>query len=389
MAPNSSSDRAGPLSGVRVVEIAGIGPGPFAGMLLADMGADVVRVDRAAHVAGLGAGLAPAQDVLGRGRRSVGIDLKQPAGAGAARRLAERADVLIEGFRPGVAERLGLGPDDLLAANPGLVYGRMTGWGQDGPWAPRAGHDLDYIALAGALHPVGAADAPPPVPLNYVADFGGGGMLLAFGVVCALVERSVSGRGQVVDAAMVDGAALQTAMFHGMLAMGLWSDQREANLLDGAAPFYRCYACAGGGYVAVGALEPQFYAELLARLDLDPAQWPQHDRAQWPAQAARLAEIFAGRTRDEWAEVFDGSDACVAPVLSLTEAPAHPHNVTRQTFVAVDGVVQPAPAPRFSRTAGAISGPPVRPGQHTDAVLTEAGLSPEEITALRDAGAIA
>jgi len=378
----------GPLAWVKVVELAGIGPGPFAGMLLADAGADVVRVDRAGPSSPAGAGLQPSRDVLARGRRSVGVNLKDPRGVEVVLGLAEAADVLLEGFRPGVAERLGLGPEACAERNPRLVYGRMTGWGQDGPWAQRAGHDIDYAGLAGALHPIGPSDRPPSVPLNYVADFGGGGAFLAFGVVCALVERSVSGRGQVVDAAMVDGTAALTAMFHGMLAMGMWTAEREANLLDGGAPFYRCYAAADGGFVAVGALEPQFYAELLARLGLDPAAWPQHDRARWPQQAADLAALFATRTRDEWAAVFEGSDACVAPVLSLSEAPSHPHLAARGTFVEHEGLVQPAPAPRFSRTASTLSRPPVLPGQHTDEVLAEAGLSATEVADLHTAAVI-
>jgi alpha-methylacyl-CoA racemase len=383
---NGTMPTTPPLAGVRVLEIAGIGPGPFAGMMLADMGADVVRVDRVAQVH-LGADLDPGQDVLARGRRSVGLDLKQPEGVRAALLLAEQADVLIEGFRPGVAERLGLGPEDCLERNPRLVYGRMTGWGQDGPWAQRAGHDIDYIALAGALRPIGPAGQPPPVPLNYIADFGGGGMLLAFGIVCALLERERSGAGQVVDAAMVDGTAALTAMFHGMLAMGLWTEEREANLLDGGAPFYRCYRCADDEFVAVGALEPQFYAELLAVLGLDPEQWPQNDPTRWAAQSDALAETFATRTRDQWAAAFEGTDACVAPILSLTEAPDHPHLAARGTFVEADGLVQPAPAPRYSRSRTALSRPPVLPGQHTDEVLAGAGLSPADIRALRDAGA--
>ncbi|MPZ73082.1 MAG: CoA transferase [Nitriliruptorales bacterium] len=379
----------GPLAGVRVLEIAGIGPGPFAAMLLSDLGADVVRVDRVGHVPARGANLQPEKDVLSRGRRSIGVDLKSPAGVEVVLRLVERADVLVEGFRPGVAERLGLGPHVCLDRNTRLVYGRMTGWGQTGPLAARAGHDLNYVAVAGALHPIGPGDRPPAVPLNYIGDFGGGGMLLAFGVACALFERSTSGRGQVVDAAMIDGAAIQTAMFHGMLAMGTWTTEREANLLDGGAPFYRCYRCADGGFVAVGALEPQFYAELLARLELEPDEWPQHDRERWPDQSRRLAGIFAGRTRDEWARVFEGSDACFAPVLSLEEAPAHPHVEGRETFVTVEGVTQPAPAPRFSRTPGGVKGPPVLHGQHTDAVLAEARFTDAEVAALRDAGAVA
>ena len=389
MTTPSVTSRSGPLAGVRVLELAGIGPAPFAGMLLADLGADVIRVDRAGHVPPAGANLKPTQDVLARGRRSVAVNLKQADGVEVALRLAEVADVLLEGFRPGVTERLGLGPDTCLERNPRLVYGRMTGWGQEGPWASVAGHDLNYIALAGALHPVGPADRPPPVPLNYIGDFGGGGMLLALGVACALVERASSGQGQVVDAAMVDGAAIQSAMFHGMLAMGMWTGRREDNLLDGAAPFYRCYACSDGEFVAVGALEPQFYAELLRRLELDPAQWPQHDKVQWPDQSARLAQVFAGRSRDEWAALFEGSDACVAPVLSLTEAPSHPHMAGRGTFVESGGVVQPGPAPRFSRTPGALTWPPVLPGQHTEVVLREAGWSAAEIHALRAAGAVA
>ena len=379
----------GPLAGVRVVEIAGIGPGPFAAMLLSDLGATVIRVDRAGHVPPAGANLKPGQDVLTRGRQSLGVDLKHPDGVETVLRLVETADVLLEGFRPGVAERLGLGPDVCLQRNPRLVYGRMTGWGQEGPWAPRAGHDLNYIALAGALHPIGPADRPPPVPLNFIGDFGGGGMLLAFGIACALVEAATSGQGQVVDAAMVDGAAIQTSMFHGMLAMGMWSAEREANLLDGGAPFYRCYECADGGFISVGALEPQFYAELLARLELDAAEWPQNDRTAWADQSTRLEQIFRGRTRDEWAAIFEGADACVAPVLTLTEAREHPHMAARSTFVKSGDVFQPAPAPRFSRTPGAIAGPPVLAGHHTDEVLAGAGFSDDEIAALREAGAVA
>ena len=384
-----SQPRSGPLRGIRVVEIAGIGPGPFAAMLLSDLGATVIRVDRAGHVPPAGANLEPGQDVLTRGRQSIGVDLKHPEGVETALRLVATSDVLVEGFRPGVAERLGLGPDVCLQRNPRLVYGRMTGWGQEGPWSPRAGHDLNYIALAGALHPIGPADRPPPVPLNFIGDFGGGGMLLAFGIACALVERATSGRGQVVDAAMVDGAAIQTSMFHGMLAMGMWTSQRESNLLDGGAPFYRCYECADGGFISVGALEPQFYAELLARLELDPEDWPQNDRAAWDEQAVRLAGIFKQRTRDEWAAVFEGADACVAPVLTLTEARDHPHMAARSTFVDAGEISQPAPAPRFSRTPGVIAGPPVLAGYHTDGVLAEAGFTAAEIAALRDSGAVA
>ena len=386
----SDTRPSGPLRGTRVIELAGIGPGPFAAMLLADMGADVVRVDRADAVRRArgrdDGGPAAYTDVLARGRRSIGVDLKQARGRDLVLDLVTQADVLTEGFRPGVAERLGVGPDDCLARNPRLVYGRMTGWGQSGPLAPRSGHDIDYLAISGALYPIGPSDRPPMQPLNYVADFGGGGAFLAFGIACALVERASSGQGQVVDAAMVDGAAALSAMFHGMLAAGVWTEDRQANLLDGGAPFYRCYATADGGFMAVGALEPQFYAELLERLELDPDAWPQHDRSRWPAYHERLAAVFAGRTRDEWERVFDGSDACVAPVLSLREAPKHAHNVERGAFVEHAGVVQPAPAPRFSRSQVALARPPALPGQHTDEVLAEAGLDSEE---LRAAGVVA
>jgi alpha-methylacyl-CoA racemase len=377
----------GPLHGVRVIEIAGIGPGPFAGMMLADMGADVIRVDRAV-AGGLGATFPPDKDILIRGRRSIAVDLKSPEGIELVLSLIDGADAVFEGFRPGVMERMGLGPDVCLGRNPKLVYGRMTGWGQDGPWAQMAGHDLDYIALAGALHPMGARDAVPPVPLNLIGDFGGGGMFLAFGMVCALVEAGRSGKGQVVDAAMVDGTAALTAMFHGMLAMGLWQPQREGNLLDGGAPFYRCYRCADGEFIAVGALEPQFYAELLRGLELDADAWPQFDFARWDDMREAFGKRIGERTRDEWAAVFDGTDACVAPVLALGEAPAHPHLAERGVFVEFAGIRQPAPAPRFSRTSPSLSRPPVLPGQHTDEILSELGLEADRIAALRTAATI-
>ncbi len=375
----------GPLEGIRVVEIAGIGPGPFCAMVLSDLGADVVRVDRPG---GRGVVAGPARDLLNRGRRSVSVDLKHPGGPEVVLRLVERADASIEGFRPGVAERLGIGPDACLGRNPRLVYGRMTGWGQDGPLAHSAGHDIDYIAVAGALHPIGPAGAPPPPPLNLVADFGGGGMLLALGIAAALVERERSGRGQVVDAAMVDGAALLTTMFHGMLATGGWTDDRSANLLDGGAPFYTTYPTADGGHVAVGALEPQFFAELVARTGIDYPPAAQYDGTRWPELRTQLAAAFAGKTREEWASIMEGTDACTVGVLPLSEAPRHPHNVAREVFVEVAGVTQPAPAPRFSRTPGAIQGPPAEPGQHTDEALADWGFSAGEIAALRVAGAL-
>jgi alpha-methylacyl-CoA racemase len=371
-----------------VLELAALGPVPFAGMLLADLGAQVIRVDRAGPDAP-GAGADPATDPRHRGRRSVGLDLKQPAAVNLLLRLTDRADVFLEGMRPGVAERLGIGPDVCLARNPGLVYGRMTGWGQDGPLARRAGHDINYVSLTGALHAMGPADRPPPVPLNLVGDFGGGGAYLAFGVACALVERHRSGRGQVVDAAMVDGVAGLTAMFHGLLRSGQWSPARETNLLDGAAPFYRTYETADGRYLAVGALEPQFYAELLDRLELPAADWPQHDRDRWPVQREKLAVLFRSRTRAEWEAVFASSDACVTPVLTFAEAAAHPHLAARSTLVDVGGAVQPAPAPRFSRSGTADPGAPAARRADTDAVLAGLGATAAEIEEWRRAGVVA
>jgi alpha-methylacyl-CoA racemase len=381
----------GPLAGVKVVEIAGIGPGPFAAMMLADMGADVVRVDRAGNVWG-GDPATPPQDIMNRGRRSIGVDLKNPEGVETVLQLVEKADALIEGFRPGVTERLGIGPDACLARNPALVYGRMTGWGQDGPMAQMAGHDMNYIAIGGALGAIGRPGERPQPPLNLVGDFGGGGMLLAFGVVCGVLEARTSGQGQVVDAAMVDGTAILTTFMHGLMAMGGWKDERGVNLLDTGAHFYEVYECADGKFLSVGAIEPQFYAAFLEGTGLtgDPEFEQQMDKSRWPHLKERLAGVIATRTRDEWAAIFDGTDACVAPILSLGEAPSHPHNVARDAFVEREGIVQPAPAPRFSRTEATIERPPAHAGQHTDEVLGEWGVADaDRLAALRAAGAIA
>jgi alpha-methylacyl-CoA racemase len=379
----------GPLAGITVVEIAGIGPGPFCAMMLADMGAEVIRVDRAENVAG-GDPDNPPADLNNRGRRSIGVDLKNPDGVAVVLDLVERAHALIEGFRPGVAERLGIGPDECLARNPRLVYGRMTGWGQDGPLAGAAGHDINYIALAGALEPIGRRGEAPVPPLNLIGDYGGGGMLLAFGVVCGVLEAQRSGRGQVVDTAMVDGAAVLMTMTHALRAMGVWDDERGTNMLDTGAHFYDVYETADGKYVSIGSIEPQFYAELLRLTGLEGEDLPwQHDRAQWPALKERLAAIFKTKTRGDWCELMEGTDVCFAPVLTIPEAIEHPHNVDRGTFVEVAGIPQPGPAPRFSRTAPEISSPPPHAGQHTDEVLAEAGFDADRVAKLREAGAIA
>jgi alpha-methylacyl-CoA racemase len=363
----------GPLAEVKVLEIAGIGPGPFAAMMLADMGADVLRVHRSGQPALLGAS---APDTVGRGRASVPADLKDPAGVELVLRLAESADALVEGMRPGVMERLGLGPDVVHARNPRLVYGRMTGYGQDGPMARVPGHDINYISLAGALGAIAREGERPLFPLNLLGDYGGGGMLLAFGIVCGVLEARGSGRGQVVDAAMVDGAALLTNIFYGLRAGGIWNGRPGANVLDSGAHFYDVYETADGGHVAVGALEPQFYAALLERLAVDPSEMPQWDRSRWPEFKQRLAEIFRGRSRDEWAEIFEHADACTTPVLGFDDAPAHPHNLARGTFVEIDGVLQPGPAPRFSRTTPEIRAP------EADAALRGWGFTDQEIEAL-------
>jgi alpha-methylacyl-CoA racemase len=386
----------GPLNGLRIIEVAGIGPAPFAAMMLSDMGADVIRVDRSANVAGGDPGAPPA-DIFNRGRRSLGLDLKSPDGVATLLDLVEHADALIEGFRPGVAERLGFGPEVCAARNPRLVFGRMTGWGQDGPYAPTAGHDINYIALAGVLEHLGRAGDKPTPPINLVGDFGGGGMLLAFGVVCGLLEAQRSGAGQVVDAAMVDGSAALMTMMWGFRAMGIWSDERGTNMLDTAAHFYDTYECADGRFVSIGSIEPQFYAQLLEHTGLEQdyaergEQLPhQMDKARWGEMKERLAAIFATRTRDEWCGIMEGTDICFAPVLTMDEAARHPHNVERGTFVELAGVTQPAPAPRFERTPGTIQRPPAHTGQHTDEVLRDwLGADDELIARLREAGTVA
>jgi alpha-methylacyl-CoA racemase len=377
----------GPLSGVRVIEIASLAPAPFGCMILADLGADVLRVDRAERC---GPQAKAPLDPLSRGRRSIGLNLKDSAAVDLLLRLTGEADVLVEGFRPGVAERLGFGPKVCAERNPRLIFARMTGWGQEGPLALTAGHDIDYIAISGALSMVGRAGQAPVPPVNLLGDFGGGGMLLALGILAALVERASSGLGQVVDAAMVDGSALLTSFVYGLRAAGAWQDARGVNLLDGGAPFYDTYTTADGEYVAVGALEPQFYAALLAGLGLADAGLPgQHDRDGWPELRRRFTATFATRTRAEWEQVFADTDACVSPVLSLAEASEHPHARSREAFVDVNGVRQPAPAPRFGRTAA--SQPPAapRPGADTDDVLTGLGLSAAKVSGLRARGVVA
>ena len=376
----------GPLAGVKVLEFEAIGPGPFCAMMLSDMGADVLLVDRPEDPR-LGLARDRAFDVMMRGRRSATLDLKSAAGVEAALQLAARADALIEGFRPGVMERLGLGPDVLLAKNPGLVYGRMTGWGQEGPLASRAGHDINYIALNGVLNAIGRAGGAPVPPLNLVGDFGGGGMLLAFGIACALVEAQRSGRGQVVDAAMVDGASLLAAMFSGMLAAGQWGLARGENLLDSGAPWYDAYETKDGKYVAIGSIESKFYQELLLRLGLQNENLPaQHDRQGWPRLRKLFSEKFRSRTREEWCAAFDGSDACFAPVLDFSEARRHPHNAARGAFVSAGGVEQPAPAPRFSRTPGGIRRAPPERGEGGGGALADWGFSSEEVSRLKSLG---
>ncbi|MGH7841213.1 MAG: CaiB/BaiF CoA transferase family protein [Candidatus Binataceae bacterium] len=379
----------GPLTGYKVIELAGIGPAPMCAMLLSDLGADVLRIDRLAD-AGLGISLPTKYSVLNRGRRSVALDLKRPEATAAILRLTEQADALIEGFRPGVMERLGLGPDVCLARNPRLVFGRMTGWGQDGPLALAAGHDINYIALSGALNTIGRRGQAPVPPLNLVGDFGGGALYLAFGVVAGLLEAQKSGKGQVIDAAMVDGAASLMSAIYGMHGSGFWTDERGGNVLDTGAHYYDVYETSDGKYVSIGSIEGKFYDELLRLSGLKNEELPpQNDRKSWPQMKDRVTALFRTRTRDEWCKIMEGSDICFAPVLSMAEAPQHPHNRQRRTFIEPDGVVQPAPAPRFSRTPGAIQRPPARAGEHTEEALHDWGFSASDLAGLRACGAIA
>jgi alpha-methylacyl-CoA racemase len=390
------ADRSGPLSGIKIIELAGIGPAPYTCMMLADAGAQVLRLERAAPGAveraeeTRASGSGPYWDLMNRSRPSVGIDLKNPDAVELVLGLVAEADGLIEGFRPGVAERLGVGPDTCLERNPRLVYGRMTGWGQDGPLAPRAGHDIDYIAIGGALWSLGRADSAPVPPLNLIGDFGGGGMLLAFGMVAALLQAARSGEGQVVDAAMVDGAASLMTMIHAFHSYGIWNDERGSNMLDTGAPFYEVYETSDGKWMAVGGIEVQFYAALLEGLGLtgDETLPHQQSKEDWPAMKERFAAIFKTKTRDEWSAVFDGTDACVVPVLSPWEAHEHPHNVARSTFIEVEGAVQPAPAPRFSKTPSRVSRPPSPPGADTISGLVEWGVDESVVAKLRESGAL-
>ena len=381
----SDSVKPGPLAGLSVVEMAGIGPAPFATMMLSDLGASVTRIDRA------GAAWDRAEvrsDIVSRGRTSIALNLKSAEGVSIASRMIADADVLIEGFRPGVMERLGLGPEKCLGDNPGLVYGRMTGWGQDGPLAKRAGHDINYIALSGALNSIGRAGQAPVPPLNLVGDYGGGGMLLAFGVLAALISRRQTGLGQVVDVAMVDGASILMAAIYGLRANGQWSDERGTNLLDGGTPYYDVYETADGGYMAVGCLEPQFFAQLITRLELEERALAMHsDPSSWPELRRMLAAAFRAQPRDHWAGVFADSDACVSPVLTMGEAPAHPHNQARANFQIRHDLTQPAPAPRFSMTPARLSDPPPTPGEHTRQILTGLGIDENRISELLRSGA--
>jgi alpha-methylacyl-CoA racemase len=378
----------GPLTGYRIIELAGIGPGPMCAMLLSDMGADVLRIDRTAD-AGLGIAMENKYALLNRGRRSIALDLKKPQAIEAVLKLVEKADGLIEGFRPGVTERLGIGPDVCLKRNPRLVYGRMTGWGQEGPMAHAAGHDINYIALSGALHSIGRRGEAPVPPLNLVGDFGGGALYLALGMVAGILETQKSGKGQIVDAAMVDGAASLMTAIYGIHGSGRWTDNRGDNILDTGAHYYDVYETKDGKYVSIGSIETKFYDELLELSGLKREELArQNDRDAWPAMKQKVAAIFKTKTRDEWCKIMEGSDVCFAPVLSMTEAPKHPHNRHRGTFIEDDGVIQPGPAPRFSRTPSKIQRPPARPGEHTEEALRDWGFSASELDALRKAAAI-
>jgi len=373
----------GPLKGLRIIEIEGLGPAPFCGMMLADMGAEVISVTRKSDNADRRA------QISERGKRSVAINLKSPEGVEAILKLCESADALIEGFRPGVAERLGIGPDDCMARNPKLVYGRMTGWGQTGPLAQVAGHDMNYISLSGAQHAIGRAGEKPVPPLNLVGDFGGGGMFLAFGLMCAIHEAGQSGKGQVVDVSMVEGSAALMHMMYSFKAMGAWEDKRGVNMLDTGAHYYDTYETSDGKYVSIGSIEPQFYALLIELAGLDKEEFaPQNDRAQWPALKEKLAAVMKSKTRDEWCAIMEGTDVCFAPILSMTEAPDHPHNKARNSFLEIDGVVQPAPAPKFSRTEPAVRSSASAAGSDTDEVLASIGYSAADIKRLREAGAV-
>lgn len=379
---------AGPLAGIKIIEIASIGPGPMCAMVLSDLGADIIRVDRPAK-AGLGVSIPTKYSLLTRGRRSVAIDLKSAEGIETVLKLLEQADALIEGFRPGVMERLGLGPKECLQRNPKLIYGRMTGWGQEGPLAQAAGHDTNYIALVGVLHAIGRRNEPPALPINLIGDYGGGALYLAVGLLAGLLEAQKSGKGQVIDAAMVDGAAHLMTAVYGMLAAGLWADERGSNILDSGAHFMDVYETKDRKYISIASIEAKFYRELLERIGVDSdALGSQLDRPHWPAMKQKLQAVFKTKTRDEWCAILEGTDACFAPVLSLNEAPTHPHNQTRSNFVKVDGITQPAPAPRFSRTPGQIQRPPSEPGQHTNYILKDWGFSPEEIEQLHGSNAI-
>lgn len=384
----TGSSARGPLHGLKIIEMAGIGPGPMCAMLLADLGAEVIRIDRPV-AANLGLPRAAGSDLLTRGRRSVAIDLKSAEGIDIVLRMIERADALLEGFRPGVMERLGLGPSVCHRINPRLVYGRMTGWGQDGPLASAAGHDINYIALTGALHAIGREGQAPLHPLNLVGDFGGGALYLAFGILAGIIESRASGSGQVVDCAMTDGAASLMTMFYGMLAGGRWREERGTNAIDTGSHFYNVYETKDGKYVSIGSIEPKFYAELIERLGLSGEDLPaQHEATSWPVMKDRFQSVFRTKTRDEWCDVMEGSDVCFAPVLSLEESMRHPHNVARGTFVEMDGITQPGPAPRFSRTPGKLDRPPSIPGQHSEEVLRDWGFDMAEITALTASGIV-